>query len=240
MSEAFTNIFGARTYNAGAAARSGGALFDEDFDRPPAPPPPPEPEVVEPAFSAAELETAREAAHREGRDAAQTEFECSAKAAAGKALADISAQIAAAREDAAAIAEDAAAAMARLLMDCFATSFPSLCARHGKAEAAAILREILPALRREPKISVRVNTHIAAEMTAEIDALDPDLAGKVRLIPTDAIAMGDVKIAWEHGDANRDTAALWRQIEDILAPAGLLTTETAKTNRTAKEPALVE
>ena len=235
-------------------------LFGEDFDRPPPPPPPPEAVVAEPVFSAAELDAAREAANLAGRDAAHAEFETSTKAAAGKALAEIAAQIEAAREEVASIAEQSAAAVARLLLDCFAISFPALSTRHGANEAAAVLREILPALQREPKISVRVNPHIAAAMTSEIQSLDPDLAMKVRLIPTDAMTEGDVRIAWDHGTAVRDATALWRQIEEVLAPAGLLTTETlppekpttvkpttansttanSTTNKTAKEPALVE
>ena len=215
-------------------------LFGEDFDRPPAAAPPPEPTIVEPTFSALELEAAREAANREAWDAARAEFDGSAKAAAGRALADISAQIAAAQEEVAAIAEQSAVTVARLLMDCFATLFPALRVRHGATEAAAVLREILPMLQREPKISVRVNPHIAAEMTSEIQALDPDLATKIRLIPTDAMTEGDVRIAWDHGAAVRDAAALWRQIEDVLAPAGLLTAGKMTTNKTEKESALVE
>ncbi len=268
MDDGFANPFGASPFGAWPSGTrssetrppAGGAtLFGEDFDRPPAPPPPPEAVVAAPVFSAAELDTARDAANLAGRDAARAEFETSTKAAAGKALAGIAAQIEAAREEAASIAEQSAAAVARLLLDCFALSFPALSTRHGANEAAAVLREILPALQREPKISVRVNPHIAAAMTSEIQSLDPDLAAKIRLIPTDAMTEGDVRIAWDHGTAVRDAAALWRQIEDVLAPAGLLTTEktapekpitekstiapapaNATTRKTAKEPALVE
>ena len=62
-------------------------------------------------------------------------------ATAGRALAEIAAQIAAARAEAASIAEQSAEAIARLLLDCFAAAFPALSARHGPGEVAAVLRD---------------------------------------------------------------------------------------------------
>ena len=205
-----------------AFARGNVLLFDEDFDLPVARPPPPEPEIIEPVFSLAELEDARAAAARAARETTLTECETSAMAAARGALDTIAAEIAAARETFALTAEQAAEGIARLLLDCFAAAFPALSARHGSDEIAAVLREILPALRHEPKVVVRVSPHIAAAMTAEIERMDPDLIAHVRVVATDAIGPEDARIAWEHGSAIRDTAALWSNIESILAPAGLL------------------
>ncbi|MSP01487.1 MAG: hypothetical protein EXR07_10630 [Acetobacteraceae bacterium] len=220
-------------------ARGAGALlFGEDFDRPTTRA---EPEALEPVFSATDLETARNVAGQESRDAAMVEFGTSNKAIACRALTAIAEQVAAARAEVASISEQSAEAVTRLLLDCFATAFPALSARHGAEEAAALLRGILPALHREPKITVRISPHIAAEMTAEIQSMDPDLAARVRLIPTDALTADEVRVAWENGTAMRDPQALWRQIEDILAPAGLLTTIAPLTQgSTAKEHTLVE
>jgi flagellar biosynthesis/type III secretory pathway protein FliH len=211
---------------------SGVLLFDEDFDLPP---PPPEPEVIQPVFTAAELMAARDEAARDSHDSALAEAAGSARALMGRALAEIAAQIAAARAEAASIAEQSAEAIARLLLDCFATAFPALSARHGAGELAAMLREILPALHREPKITVRINPHLIAPMTEEIHALDAELATHVRLIPTDAMAPGDARVTWENGAATRSSVALWEQIEGILAPAGLLNAK-----QTVKEHELVE
>ena len=215
-----------------SAGGSGVLLFDEDFDLPAKPP---EPEVINPVFTAAELMAAREEAAQDSRDRAIAETEASARIASSRALAEIAAQITAAREEAAAIAEQSAEAIARLLLDCFATAFPALSARHGPGELAAVLREILPALHREPKITVRINPHLISSMTEEIHALDADLVARVRLIATDAVAPGDARVTWEHGAATRDAVSLWGQIESILAPVGLLSAK-----QTAKEHELVE
>jgi hypothetical protein len=72
-------------------------------------------------------------------------------------------------------------------------------------------------------------------MTEEIHSLDADLAARVRLIPTDAMAAGDARVTWDNGAATRDAVSLWSQIESILAPAGLLNAK-----QTVKEPELVE
>jgi flagellar biosynthesis/type III secretory pathway protein FliH len=218
------------------SSRGGGVLlFDEDFDLPPPPEPTLEPEVIEPLFTLAELKAEREEAVREGREAALKEFSASSVVTSGHALASIAEQMAAVRIEMASSAEQSAEAITRLLLDCFATAFPALSARHGASEAAAVLHEILPALHRETKITVRVNPHIAAAMTKEIQTLDADLAAHVRLVPTDAVAVGDARVTWKNGAASRDTASLWRQIENILAQAGLLNTEL-----TVKEHELVE
>jgi flagellar biosynthesis/type III secretory pathway protein FliH len=194
-------------------------LFDEDFDLPP---PSNEPEVIEPVYSLGELNAAREEAAKDSRERALAEADASARMMASRALIAISDGLEAARAEAASIAEQSSEAIARLLMRCFATAFPALSARHGQLELTALLREILPALHREPTITVRVSPHVSAELATDVHALDADLAKRVRLIATDAVSPGDARIDWENGAATRDAASLWRQIENVLAPAGLL------------------
>jgi flagellar assembly protein FliH len=214
------------------AFSSGVLLFDEDFDQPARVP---DPEVIAPVFTAAELMAAREEAAQDSRDRTLAEVEASAQISSSRALAEIAAQITAAREEAVSFAEQSAEAIARLLLDCFAAAFPALSARHGPAELAAVLRQILPALHHEPKITVRVNPGLVPAMTEELQSLDTELAARVRLVPADSVAVGDVRITWQNGAATRDAASLWRQIESILAPVGLLNQEP-----TAKDHELVE
>jgi flagellar biosynthesis/type III secretory pathway protein FliH len=221
---------------------AGVLLFDEDFDLPSPPPPPSlDPEIIEPLFTRDELKAACDEAALESRETALLEAKGHVLAATGQALAAIAEQIAETRAEVVSMAEQSSEAIVRLLLDCFAAVFPALAARHGARETAAILREILPALHHEPKITVRINPHITESMTREIQALDPDLAAHLRLVPTDAVALGDARITWENGAATRDAASLWTQIEAILAPAGLLnTTGPRNIEQTAKEYALVE
>jgi flagellar biosynthesis/type III secretory pathway protein FliH len=197
-------------------------VFHEDFDHPKTPEQPPDPEPVEPVYSAADLQMARAEALRDGHAAGLAEADGITAALARHGLLTIAERLDTARAEATAIAEEAAEAVAQLLMDAFAAAFPALCARHGEMELRAIVRSILPRLHEEPSITVRASPHVTDALTDEIAAIDPDLLDRVRVIPTDAIPAGDVRIAWRAGSARRDTAALWAEIENVLAPAGLL------------------
>jgi flagellar biosynthesis/type III secretory pathway protein FliH len=197
-------------------------IFGEDFDRPKAPQLPPDPVAAEPVYSAADLQMARAEALRDGHAAGLAEADGVTAALARHALLTIAENLDATRAEATAIAEDAAEAVAHLLMDAFAAAFPALCARHAETELRAIVRSVLPRLHDEPAITVRASPHVTDALTDEIASIDPELLDRVRVIPTDAVPAGDVRIAWRAGNARRDTAGLWAEIENVLAPAGFL------------------
>jgi flagellar assembly protein FliH len=199
-----------------------GALFAEDFDLPQ---PAPEPEVIEPVFSASDLKAAREAAWREGHAAGLQEAAATEAAAAKQAIAQISELLRAEAQAGAARAEQDAEAIAQLLMDCLAATFPTLAMRYGDAEARAITRTVLPALVREPEITIRAHPATIAVIAQEIVGLDPDLKAHLQTVPCTDMMQGDLRITWQNGSAVRNATALWRQVAEILAPAGLLRTD---------------
>ena len=219
-------------------------IFHEDFDRPPPSQPAPPPAPVEPVYNSAELREARAEALREGHAAGVAESDAGSVALARQALLAIAERLDTARAEATAIAEASAEAVATLVMHAFATAFPALCARHADTELRAIVRAVLPRLQEEPVITVRVDPHMSEALTQEISALDPDLLDRVRIIPTDAVPVGDLRIVWRAGGARRDTASLWTDIENVLAPAGLLSApagvEHTRSNGFASMPATQE
>ena len=200
----------------------GGVLFEEDFDLPPPPAAPPEPEIIEPVYSAADLQDARTEAWREGRDAAMAEAETTARTEARQTLTRIAERLDATQAEAADLVERSTEAIARLLMDGFAAAFPALSRKHGAAELRAIIRTILPALHQELAVTVRVDGNAAQAVRDEIERLDPDLLPKIEVQPSNAVLPGDIRIAWRNGAAIRDTATLWEEITAILSPAGLM------------------
>jgi flagellar biosynthesis/type III secretory pathway protein FliH len=201
-------------------------LFAEDFDLAD-PEPAPEPEIIAPVFTAADLEQARAAGWQEGRDAALAELAAEAERGAQEAAGAIAAQIEAARHELRRMAEESAEAIARLLLESFAAAFPAVCAAYGEKEITALLRAVLPALSQEPMVTVRACSSVLQAAAREIERLDPDFAERVRLVPA-ATPPGDVRISWHAGKAVRDTATLWSEIADILAPAGFLTAAPAR------------
>jgi flagellar assembly protein FliH len=200
------------------------AMFAEDFDRADGSA---EIEAVAPSYSAADLATAREAGWRDGREAGLAEAAERHAAATRQAVADLSERFAAEASAAAARAEANAEAIARLLLDSLAATFPALCARYGDDEVRAIVRTMLPNLSQQQVITVRMHPRTARAVGQEIARFEPELAEHVELAECDEMPPGDVRIAWAGGSATRDAAALWQQVAAVLAPAGLLRAEAA-------------
>jgi flagellar biosynthesis/type III secretory pathway protein FliH len=200
---------------------SGKVLFAEDFDLPPVRRAAPEPEVIEPTFSAAELEAACAEARQAGYDAAMAEADASDHAVIRQTVLAIAEQLAGAREQLFEVADQSAATIARLLLDSLGVVLPALAARYGEAELLAIIRVIVPGLFKEPAVTLRINPRHCAVVAQEIERLDPDLFARFQIMPTETIPAGDARIAWRNGGATRDAAALWEQVMSTLALSGL-------------------
>lgn len=200
-------------------AKRCGSLFAEDFDLPETAH---APEVIEPVFSASDLAAAREAAWREGHEAGLLEAAAADAASAKEAMAQIAAQLREEFKAALIQAEQQAESIARLLLGSLAATFPALSARYGNAEARAIARSVLPALAQEPTITIRAHSDTTAAISREIGKLDPELRTRVETVTSEAMPPGDVRITWRNGSAVRSVDALWQQVVDVLAPAGLL------------------
>jgi flagellar biosynthesis/type III secretory pathway protein FliH len=196
-----------------------GNLFAEDFDLPQGAS---APESVEPVFSAEELAVARESAWREGHDAGLLEATTSDTASIRQTIAQIGAHLRTESEAAALRAEQQAESIGQLLLSSLAATFPALSEHYGEAEARAVVRTVLPALTQEPTITIRTHPDTAAAIICEIGQLDPELSGRVEIVPAETMIPGDVRVAWRNGSAVRSVNALWQQVVDVLAPAGLL------------------
>jgi flagellar assembly protein FliH len=120
------------------------------------------------------------------------------------------------------LADAAASSVAGLMFDVLAKLLPDFCARHGKAEIAALTHDILPTLRAEPKIVVRVNPHDVAVIEDILGEIPADLRGNVTMAPTDSVGEGDLQVRWQDGGVSRDTRALLGQVTDLLRQFGFV------------------
>ncbi len=202
----------------GASTAAAGVLFAEDFDAVNMFAPPPKPR---PTCTAAELEAARTTAYAEGREIGLAEATTQHEIALADAARTLAGKLVALRHDAATTAEQAAMSLARLLLDSLAFLFPALCALHGETEAAAVVRAVLPGLGAEQALHLSANPRILPTLGAELARLDPTLAARSTLTPSEMLAPGDVTLAWQHGTATRNAATLWQALADALAPFGL-------------------
>ena len=195
-------------------------LFDEDFDLPPRPDMPVEPEIIEPSFTVAEMETCRAEGWADGYARGRADLAERDNAEARETLALIGIQVRDAAAQASRQAEDVADSLARLLLDTLGALFPALRARFGETEILGVVRTVLPALRQEPKATIRLPPASAARVAREIERLEPDLMGAVEIIAEPTMAPDDIRIAWRNGSAVRDGAAIWRDVAEILGQAG--------------------
>ena len=203
-----------------------GVLYAEDFDDDadpvaPAPDPVPEPEIIEPVFTAAELDAAR----AEAAQGARAEAERGLSASRNHLLGLLAGGMAEARLGAKQAAEAVAEEVARCMLGALAACLPALCEQHGAMELRAFTRALLPALTDEPRITIRINPHMLGAMQDEVGRLDAEIAERIQLLPTDAIPPGDARVSWAEGSALRDTARARAAFEDGLAQLGLLQQE---------------
>ncbi len=212
----------------------GGILYAEDFDAPeqPAPAPP----APEPTHSAIELADARETGRAEGWRAARAAADSEAETQRTAVLHAVAAALSDARAAAEALAADAAQAVARTALSLLAAALPATCARNGERELRALAEAVLPALDTEPRIVVRASTAALRGLAETVARLDPDLAARVQLVPTETLAADEVRIAWQDGRAARDRRAIASAIEAVLAPLGLFEAAATAGARTAPEP----
>ncbi len=123
-------------------------------------------------------------------------------------------------------AEATAGALAGLLLDTLAALFPALCARHGPAEARAVVGALLPGLRWSPRSWCARALRRRPRWPRRSHESLPDESGRVRVVTDPAMGPGDVRLRWHAGTAARDGAALWEEVAAALAPAGLLSART--------------
>jgi flagellar biosynthesis/type III secretory pathway protein FliH len=200
---------------------SGKVLFAEDFDLPPDSDNPPEPEVIEPTFSLAEVEAARAQGAQAAREATSAEATAADHAIVRQTVTAIAEQLTAAHNELLDLAEQSAAAIARLLLGSLGAVMPEFAARHGEAELQAIIRIVLPGLFKEPAVTLRINPQHCTTVAREIERLDPDLAARLQIVPSETIPAGDARVGWRNGGATRDAAGLWTQVAATLALSGL-------------------
>lgn len=206
-----------------------GVLYAEDFDAPepataaraapPSPVPvPAEPVVIEPTFSLTELQRATERARQEERMAARQQAEQDAAMLRTQALVQLADAVAQSRSEAARIAAEVAEAITQTLLATIAALLPAFSAAHGQAEAAALLRLLLPAMANEPRLTVRAHPALVAGLRQETRALLEAGNTVVEWIDSETMDPGDIAVRWQDGSMIRDTNALCAEVRALLVP----------------------
>ena len=104
-----------------------------------------------------------------------------------------------------------AAAIARKL-------FPDLDRRNRLGEVEAIVRTSMERTMAVPRIVVHVNDSLTDDLSARIAVLrsETGFAGELVVAGDPNLQDGDCRIEWKDGGAERDTNALWQEIDEII------------------------
>lgn len=194
-------------------------LFDTDFDAGG------DPLAARPAqradtrrYTGAEIEATKSAAHAEGvatgRALADQEI--------GRKVADVLAVVAArldgimveARADHETQTREALTAAVEIVR----RLLPALGKREAMREVEALIADCLARLHDEPRLVVRVADDLLDEVRQRVDQLSgaAGFAGRVILLADNTLKPGDARVEWADGGADRDTSALWRDIEGAI------------------------
>jgi flagellar assembly protein FliH len=208
-------------------------MFDLDFDPPAAKPaasgpeatgeaePPPPPPPAAPSFTEEDLQLAREVAFEDGRGAGLAEAaEASDRmlAAAMLALSTNMASLHDAQAEASDLNQRVAVRVAQAVLK---KVLPAVCERHAFEEVTRVVEECLGHVLDEPRIIVRVSAPLVDPVRERIEAvaLDHGFEGRVVVQPDARVVLGDCKVEWNDGGAERDQARLLRDIDETVERA---------------------
>lgn len=209
-------------------------MFDVDFDEPEIPAASqmaeevdfdvePEP-VVPPAptFSEEELAAARDEAYAIGHDDGMKEAVLAdehriadAVELLSKGFRDLSTAQDKFNETTARLAVALAVAMTRKML-------PETARRHGTEEVAAVVAKVLPHILEQPRVFVRAAPELVEPLRSGLTEIADanGFEGRLLLVADEVMRVGDCRIEWADGGAERDMGRMWREIEQTILNNG--------------------
>lgn len=190
------------------------------------------------AYGERDLELARDEGFAAGREQGLKEAATSIDNAAARALEAVAEQLQtlgpALRQDATRRDGEALRAAVTIVRKLF----PQTVKVHGKSEVEGLIAQCLAQLRDEQRMVIRVADELLDPLHERLGDLSADCGfeGKIVLLAEEAFLPGDARVEWADGGAERDSARLWREVDEIVARATTFGTATAAAARD-REPA---
>lgn len=207
-------------------------MFDLDFDNPPPPPgtvvevedddcAPVEETPPPPMFSEEDLLLTREAAFAEGRQAGLEEAATLSERLLAAAMAALTQQMDQVRRRQEEANDANARASVRVAMAVLKKVLPAACERHAFEEVTRVVEEVVGHVLDEPRIIVRVAEPLIEGVRAQMEAVvqGRGFEGRVVFQPDDRLPLGDCRVEWTDGGAERDQVRLMADIEAAVERA---------------------
>jgi len=202
-------------------------MFDLDFDAiAPEPVAAPEKPVEDgagedapppPTFSEFEMEEAKRVAFAEGQAAGQADAAGAVERRRAEALTALAAGLAAQKEGIETLRRDAV----HLALAVIKKLQPEMARLHGIEEIAGVVRECLMQIEEAARLVIRVHPTLLDSVRADAArvAEEAEFEGKIIYTADPKLSVGDCRVEWGNGGADRDQALLWAEINTIVARA---------------------
>lgn len=174
-----------------------------------------------PTFSEEELAAARQAAFSEGKAAGLAEAEASQNQRLIQAAEALEPQFATLKDDLAARSAEGERAALDAALSVVRKLFPRLAHENGLEEIRSVIETCLETLRDEPRLLIRCADQDLDAIKEQIEksVARSGFEGRLVFLTDDAVSPGDVRAEWADGGAERDQAALWKEIDAVIERA---------------------
>lgn len=188
-------------------------------------PPPPPP----PTFSEEDLMLAREQAFEQGRQTGLQEAAQSLEQMVGMAMATAAHHLQAIGAAQAAEADSMAREAAAVAVAIVRKLHPDFARRYGVQEIEGAVLDCLSHLDRLPKVTIKVAPALLDQVKEKAKGLAAQVSfdGKLAVVGDPGLTLGDCRVEWGDGGAERDQSRVWAQIDHAVEAAlGALATRT--------------
>ncbi len=177
-----------------------------------------EPAVEIPTFSEEDLEMAREVAYKKGIEEGLREASAATERRAADALDIIGAKMSDLMHGRAADRDEAVRSAVSVAAVMMHKTFPEFNRRNGLREVEVTVEEAILRVLEEPRILIRVDSEARTILEGRIEdvAAARGYEGKITVLEDTNLSVGDCRIEWGDGGAERDAQALWREIDEII------------------------
>lgn len=216
----------------------------------------PEMDKPKPTYSEEQLEAAKKEAYESGLAAGK-------KAQLAAQEQQIAALLAKVEKQAGALIQESTDVWARQITQLHEVAFviarkilPSYVAHHGMDEIEALIDRVLSDMSREPRLVIRIAEASFDDASAKINALAANqaFAGKLVLLSDPDLGVSDCRVEWADGGIERDTKAIWEEIDRIMeenrapdpeeavasAPEPVAASQTQPIEQNAPSPAMTQ
>lgn len=176
-------------------------------------------EKQKPTYSQEQLDAARQEGYDAGHKDGQVAAEESQNQRQNELLSHIEQRLAKLAQESAAEWQSQLGQLQSIALVIARKLLPTYVERNGLAEIESIVARVVAEMSREPRLVIRVPEKDFDEISTRINAITASeaYAGKIVILGDPELASSDCRIEWADGGIERDTRAIWDEIDRVLA-----------------------